>query len=345
MSDLYLDQILAAGTAGQAGNLLGIQPFMLPEDYASPETLLQKLAGYFDAAQAHQFLTPKTIVVLPEYIGTWLVAAFERRGVYAARTIQQAMRSLVFHHPIQFGRAYRTAKEADRVTAALFRMKANAMVQGYQSVFATLAKRYGVTVVAGSILLPEPEVINGSIVIGSGPLQNVSAVFRTDGTLYMQLARKIYPIEAELPFTAPARPEQLPVFDTAAGRLGVLVCADCWYPDTYRQMKSKGVELLAVPSFTAGFGLWKSPWGGYNGAPAPDDVDLTDIGRLTEAQAWRKYALSTRIQQSGARAGINVYLRGRLWDAGSDSGETLAVCGDEIIETSTPGAALLNLWL
>jgi hypothetical protein len=345
MSDLYLDQILSTGTASDAGNLLGVQPFMLPEDYASPDTLLQKLTGYFDAAQAHQFLTPKTIVVLPEYIGTWLVAAFERPGVYTARNIQQAMRSLVLHHPIRFGRAYRTAKEADRVTAALFRMKANDMARGYHTVFATLARRYGVTLVAGSILLPEPEVVDGSIVIGTGPLQNISAVFRADGTLYPQLARKMYPIEAEQPFTAPAAPEQLPVFDTAAGRLGVLVCADCWYPESYRQLRSKGVDLLAVPSFTAGFGLWKSPWGGYNGAPAPDDVDQSDIGRLTEAQAWRKYALSARIQQSGARAGINVYLRGRLWDAGSDSGETLAVHGDEVTETSTQGAALVNLWL
>jgi predicted amidohydrolase len=49
----------------------------------------------------------------------------------------------------------------------------------------------------------------------------------------------------------PAPLEQLPVYETRAGRLGVLVCADSWYPAPYQYLKEQGVELLAVPSFVS----------------------------------------------------------------------------------------------
>jgi hypothetical protein len=172
----------------------------------------------------------------------------------------------------------------------------------------------------------------------------VSAVFGPDGALHPHLSRKVYPVKAELPFVAGAPLDELPVFETPAGRLGVLVCADSWYPGLYQHLRQSEVELLAVPSLLSN-GIWEQPWGGYNGAAAPQDVDLTDVGRLTEGEAWRKYALAGRIGPCGARAGINVFLHGVLWDAGDDSGATLAVSGSDVIETGPPGAALVNLWL
>lgn len=40
----------------------------------------------------------------------------------------------------------------------------------------------------------------------------------------------------------------LPVFDTAIGKLGVAICYDGWFPETFRQMSFKGVELVLVPT-------------------------------------------------------------------------------------------------
>jgi hypothetical protein len=68
------------------------------------------------------------------------------------------------------------------------------------------------------------------------------------------------------------------------------------------------------------------------------------VGQLCESEAWRKYALSGRLAASGARCGINVFLRGSLWDLGS-CGRSLAVREDEVMEVETDGAALINLWL
>ncbi|HEY63838.1 MAG TPA: hypothetical protein G4O02_04650 [Caldilineae bacterium] len=38
-----------------------------------------------------------------------------------------------------------------------------------------------------------------------------------------------------------------PAFDTPAGRLGVLICADSWYPQACEAMRDHSVEMIAVP--------------------------------------------------------------------------------------------------
>ena len=39
-----------------------------------------------------------------------------------------------------------------------------------------------------------------------------------------------------------------PVFDTALGRIGVAICYDGWFPETFRQMALKGAEIVCVPT-------------------------------------------------------------------------------------------------
>jgi hypothetical protein len=74
-------------------------------------------------------------------------------------------------------------------------------------------------------------------------------------------------------------------------------------------------------------------------------VDSSDEGRLREGEAWGKYALAGRLAESGARAGINVFLRGHLWDLGAD-GRACAVLGDTRHTCArTDGGAIVNLWL
>jgi N-carbamoylputrescine amidase len=40
----------------------------------------------------------------------------------------------------------------------------------------------------------------------------------------------------------------LPVFDTEIGRIGVAICYDSWFPETFRQLALKGAELICVPT-------------------------------------------------------------------------------------------------
>ncbi|MVM39830.1 hypothetical protein GO730_23155 [Spirosoma sp. HMF3257] len=225
-------------------------------------------------------------------------------------------------------------------------MKARQMAYEYQLTFDMLAAQFKVTMIAGSILLPNPSVKNGKLVVSDGPLYNVSAVFRPDGKLEPQLTKKVYPIADELPFVCPINPADVPVFDTEVGRLGVLVCADSWNSAVYQTLKKKGATLLAVPSYSAGNDVWKTTWRGYSGTPTPLDA-RADVGKLTEGQAWLAHAMAGRaIPEAGISKGMNVFLRGKLWDLGSD-GKTIILDGQGAPQTTQPinGATLTCLWL
>ena len=284
-------------------------------------------------------------VVGAPHAGWALTAVAVANMVLRAATLQLAMRPLVVKYVFHLFAQLFSAREKDPIAASLFRIKSRQMAAAYQAVFSEQARRFGVTVAAGSIYLPSPSVREGRVQAGRGPVYNACAVFGPDGQVHPHLARKAFPIGSELPFVAPEPVDRLQVYETPAGRLGVMICADAWYPQVYQHFKAQKVDFLAVPSLAANPGGWRKPWGGYNGAPTPADVKKSDVGRLSEAQAWRKYALAGRIGQAGARLGVNVFLHGELWDLGASEGQSLAVREGKVVEASQQGAALMNVWL
>ncbi|MCS6845144.1 MAG: hypothetical protein NZ528_12620 [Caldilineales bacterium] len=343
--DLRLEHVVSFGADRGRGNLLGVQPYMMPPDYATPERFRAKLEGYLAAAHAQGWISPRTVVVFPEHLGTWLVALGERSGLYNAATIAHTLRLLALSHLPGLARQWPAAKAADRTAAALFAVKAKQMAEAYHHTFGHLARTLRCTVVAGSILLPSPQIEEGALTVGPAPLQNVAAVYGPDGALHPRLVRKVYLTPAEQPLASGAPSAALPWFETPAGRLGVLICADSWHPEPYARLRQHGVELVAVPSYLEVSDIWHRPWRGYVGMATPPDVDPADAGRITEGQAWLRYALAGRLRSSGARWGLNVFLRGALWDLGAD-GHTIVVEGDHVHEAPHgDGAALVNLWL
>lgn len=347
----HIDKI---GTKSERGNLLGIQPWMEPADYRSGLTFRQKLETYLQTAKDSGLIIPqKTIVILPEYLGTWLVVINEADRVYKARTIQEGLTAMVISNPVKFWRTYRAVPDSvvDKTKYAVFAMKARQMAYDYQLAFDMLAAQFEVTIVAGSILLPNPSVKNGKLVAENGPLYNISAVFHPGGQLDSQLVKKVFPITDELPFVCPSNPSDVPVFDTPVGKLGVLVCADSWNSPVYKTLKQKGATLLAVPSFSAGDSAWRASWKGYSGTETPADA-RADIGKLTEGQAWLAHAMASRATpEAGITKGLNVFLRGKLWDLGSD-GTTIILNNQPGVDSPSSkmaprvdGAALTCLWL
>lgn len=339
-------QTVSRGTPGERGNLLGIQPWLTPEDYASDVRFDARLRELLTAARKQGLLNPRTVVILPEYLGTWLVVAGEAPRVRHASTSTQAMTRLVLRHPLGFLGARARASGMDKTTDAIFRFKAVRMAEIYGRVLSTLARDFQVTLVGGSILLPGPYLREGRLVVdGRAPLRNVSGVFGPAGEVLGAPVSKVFLTQDEQPFVTPGTLDALPVLETPAGRLGVLVCADAWFPQAYQALKAGGVELIAVPTFISGDASWTQTWNGYSGQPTPADVAPTDIGTLTEGEAWKRYTLPGRMQASGARAGVLVQLRGRLWELGA-SGEPLTMLdGEAQAFLSYDGPLLINVWL
>ncbi|SMO65445.1 carbon-nitrogen hydrolase family protein [Solitalea koreensis] len=329
------------------GNLLAIQPYLYPSDYANEATFYTKLSGYLIQAKSKGLLNKKTIVVFPEYTGTWLVACDEKASVYTTPSVAKAMEMVILTHPFTFFRNFIVAPVADKAKYAVFRMKGAEMASIYERVFSKMAKEFKITIVAGSIVLPEPSISkDGHLQAGKGNLYNITGVFGPTGKIMKPLVVKAFPINEEKHFTSSGKVEDSPVFQTSAGRLGVLICADSWYPAAYKALQNKHAEIIAIPSFSASENSWATKWKGYNGAATPTDVDKTDIGKITEADAWLKYSMGGHAAKSGITKGINVFLRGQLWDLGSD-GSTIYMEQDSVAKKSKiiEGASLINLWL
>lgn len=325
--------------------VIGIQPWMETYDYTNEDSFYRKLNYYFKIAKEKNLLVEPSIVVLPEYIGTWLVTLNEKKSIYEAKSINNAMTIMILSNLPEFLWNIIRSKGEDKIKDAIFRMKAKEMANAYQNIFARLAKEYRTTIIAGSILLPSPEIINGKITIGNGKIENITAVFSPTGEIIPPLVRKIYTIQDEKSFVKNASIDILPTFSTPIGNMGILICADSWYPDVYKKFRENNVNMIVVPSYLAGNDTWKKPWNGYSGWAMPEDVDPKDILNLTEGEAWIKYSLIGRITLSKAKIGMNVFLRGNLWDLGSDGMSIVVFKNRHYLGPAVEGATIVAIGL
>lgn len=344
LSDLRISLAVDQGTPADRGNLLGIQPELFPTDYQSPERLHRKLAAYLQTARDQGFLNAKTVVVLPEHIGTWLMVGGEKDELYQATSLKEAMNWLAVSNPLAFIQALVSAQGDSRLDDAYLRMKAERMAHDYQALFGGLAKEFGITLVAGSIVLPEPSVSDGELKIGRGALYNSSLVFGSDGRPIGQPERQRHPVFEQRDVLGADRPTAVQVIDTPAGRLGVLIGSDSWYPLHYRQLNDQGAQLIAVPAFIIGRDTWDKPWSGYKGLSTPSEVSLKP-GEVSEGQAWHRLTLTGQLPISQARGGVSVFLRGQFWDRGSAGQSFISHNGQHFPDGNARGARLLNLWL
>lgn len=92
----------------------------------------------------------------------------------------------------------------------------------------------------------------GAVVVGGfaergpdGAVYNSAAL--VDATGVRAIYRKIHLWDEEALYFAPGD-EPPPVVDTAAGRIGVMICYDLEFPEMTRSVAMRGAELLAVPT-------------------------------------------------------------------------------------------------
>lgn len=355
------------GNNSNKGNIVGLSPDMSTADYSCAEAFHRKLDLLFSEASSKKLFGEKTIVSLAEYFGMWLVAADENDDVYSALTMKSAILlmckryfpSLSVLLPIS----------GFNIRKSIFWLKSQTMVDVYNYTYPKLAKKYGVTIVTGSTVLPKLEVRNGMLelkeyrkllnrTIGRGNLYNTAVIYRPDGAPDPEIVLKAYPTNSENGFVSPSTVEKLPVFDTPAGRMGAIICSDSWYPDIYEHFRNKKIDFMVVPSMGTGVDTetWIKPWNGYSGYAPPADVlkqHHTDqpgtpgSQRLTEEQAWMEYALPKRLKTSGASKGMTVVDRSIVWDFKPYAkGIVVDLEKNEIHTTSVDnGAMIVNLWL
>jgi hypothetical protein len=124
-----------------------------------------------------------------------------------------------------------------------------------------------------------------------------------------------------------------------------LICADSWYPESYKAVQQDGLQLIAVPSYTTIDKSMSTKWVGYSGFDEPADVETNDIGKITLREAWMKYTMPGRIRSVSAPYGMTVSLRGKLWDLGTDGELIVYDRGRVFSPPPMDSASMVCLWL
>jgi predicted amidohydrolase len=95
------------------------------------------------------------------------------------------------------------------------------------------AARLGVTLVAGIAEREGDALYNAAVVVGPAG--------------YIGTFRKVHLWNAENLFFEPGN-LGFPVFKTPIGRIGVAICYDIWFPETFRLQALQGADIVCVPT-------------------------------------------------------------------------------------------------
>lgn len=125
----------------------------------------------------------------------------------------------------------------DTPTAEAMRLLASEYTAPLCEEIARMAVHYNINIVAGS--LPQLE---------DGEMYNVAYLFRRDGSQDCQYKLHITPTERRLWNMKGGN--KLRIFNTDAGKIGILICYDCEFPELGRLLMDKGLQILFIPFWT-----------------------------------------------------------------------------------------------
>src|SRR5690606_2807948 len=101
----------------------------------------------------------------------------------------------------------------------------------YIRLFKELAAEFGLYIIGGST----PREVDGE-------LRNTAHLFSPAGNVYMQDKLHITPVERHYYGVVPG--DEMRVFDTPLGRIGIVVCYDVEFPELVRLVALRGIDIL-----------------------------------------------------------------------------------------------------
>lgn len=244
---VYVEQFGEENTARL--NVVGIEPHIRPQDFASARHLRARLSHYLNAARDNGFLQENTLVLMPGHIGTGLLAAGHKSRVLKANSVDAALVPVIARNLPSFAKNYYIFDAPDKILAATVRSQSAIAATALQDVFAGLAKEYKTTVIAGSVLLMTPGIYPDGLTYGHGPVFHTSFVFGPDGEPLVDAIRQIQPSPGEMSVAKPSLTEFLPVFSRGGVNYAVALGADASRDDVLDYLKRQQVEILLSPQF------------------------------------------------------------------------------------------------
>lgn len=194
------------------------------------------------------------------------------------------------------------AELGDVAVADVLRFLGPAVARIHHTTFATLARAHGVFVHAGSVMLPQGR-----------DLYNVGFLYGPDGRLVGRHAKvHLLPLEAEWGLCSG---DALEVYDTLLGKIGIPVCMDATYFETFRLLALKGAEIVVVPiANPEPYNEWharRGTWARVQETPVYGIVPAL-VGRLLGFELTGRAAVYAPLALTAA--GDGVLAQARTWD-------------------------------
>ncbi|MGY2895502.1 carbon-nitrogen hydrolase family protein [Deinococcus sp. UYEF24] len=318
---------------------IAVQPKWSASDFLTVHRFRAWITGQLEAARPHLHPERPNLVVLTELNGLPLVL---RSGWIAAATgkFEWAAALLFLHHlpaalPIMLG-------EHVSPIRALQLARADGNAALYLKVCQGLAREYGVYLVCGSTPMPHYHLEAGTLRRQGAELFNQTHILAPDGSL-VGAASKVYLTpdeEAGGVDLSPGMLEELRVFPTPVGDLGVAISLDAFRPEVIAHLEARGCTVLLQPDANG------SPWTGkegiYPAGQTPRDQPLAWL-----ESSWQVTATSAQI-----RYAVNPMVVGNLLDLSFDgqsaitgpAGEGLEPCS-YVMTAPRPGFLALLPWV
>ncbi len=275
------------------------------KNYSSPENFSNWLETLTKEACIKTKDANYKLVAFPEAIGLPLLVDFEfiKNGIGKVKIenlkLQQVILFMLkrkFREVIKF-----LPKCKYSLLTALYNVGAIRAYKTFMSAFSKLALKYNCYISSGSIYLPtiEEESAKG-IYIEDYKVKNISYFFNPMGKCIGKVEKVNLTPDAEQKsgFSKGEIYNLIPHL-TPFGKVGVLICYDCFHRGLVDRFDSLGVNILIQPSFNTD--RWDEKW----------RHDPT----ITQAQAWVRDGIRMMVQKrENIKVGVNPMLVGKFLD-------------------------------
>lgn len=293
------------GVDRKYGNIISMQVFLRSNDFAKAEWWSERIEELLKAGKTANLYDHKTIIIFPEHIGTGLVFLDEKESVLDTDSWQLAMDNFVTKHEGELLPFTASSKKSSPQWESSFRLKAQKMVDVYQGTFSRLAKEYKVPILAGTIILPSPKVVNGRLVIDlNGPLYNVSIPFSAEGKVMNPLIKKTLLNTEEGKLLEAGDLTQDRIWVVPGWKVGVFIGQEVFNSALFESLRGKPLDGLVSPSVSfPSLDLEKLK-------PFIDDPTFEN---LSETEVWEKHGLAKHIKITRAIESVQVFLHGNFF--------------------------------
>ncbi len=302
--------------------LFAVQMRISVADYASPNAFVSRISSLFERVDAMRARDRRgdyrypALVVFPEDVGTFLFISPHYRFVRTAPTLEEALRRIALWklpRVVWFRTIHRTT-----TLRSLFLMTARSTYELYHRTFSHLARRHQVTVVAGSLLVPDNQYgATGTfrLIRSRAGVYNLSVTFDARGEV-LHTTRKVNVLpgfEDMLGVDAAPVEEQKP-FEVQGTRIGNMLCVDGWTAGggaegatVGTRLVAAGAEILVQPSATT------LPWNASAGAARRGD-DAGEEGGACGECCFTQRLLALMKEHPSVVFGVNPMLNGTFLD-------------------------------